>query len=579
MSNPGGMRAEPPPGRSGNKGPSMRQRLLGAAVCWLALVAAAAADDQSMLRAREAGAAMARANVDQAISLYTQALADKTLPNDRRAVILSDRGVAHARRQSPKDAIEDFNRAIQLYPEYAAVYNNRGTVLLGIGAVREAMKDFERALVLAPGYAAAFSNRAGAHMRLGEIDQAVADYTKAIALVPGNPAAFTGRGRAHIAALRPQSAIRDFTRAVALDARFSSAYRGRAEAKMAAEAYDDAIEDFSRAIAFESRNANLYLLRGGAYLEAGNAEAAVKDFTTAIEISPQNARAHVARGFAHAKAQAYEAALNDFGRAIELEPRSPKAFAYRAWTYRQQQQPELGLRDVDRALRLDGDSAEAFWARGEIHEAQGRVAQAIADLRKAVALDPEIKEAGRALARLGVNVKAPEGEVADAGRDGWRVFRKGRQYVARNDRHARLEIDIEMLGKGSPRILEWDVKQAPLAGIGVMRFYAGTVDGPQGPEDIEQIAIADLQTNKVIGVEMHRRGDRIATLTWGDGKVSVASADGTRDELVLREAKPKEPPAPPPKRYAGDRQGPSWPPWGGGGGRKPKSLFDLIFGN
>ena len=90
----------------------MRQRLLGAAVCWLALVAAAAADDQSMLRAREAGAAMARANVDQAISLYTQALADKTLPNDRRAVILSDRCVAHARRQSPKDAIEDFNRAL-----------------------------------------------------------------------------------------------------------------------------------------------------------------------------------------------------------------------------------------------------------------------------------------------------------------------------------------------------------------------------------------------------------------------------------------------------------------------------------
>ena len=145
----------------------MGRQLFGALMLWLVLQPASAADDQSALRAREAGAALARGNVDQAIALYTEALADKTLPNERRAVILTDRGVAHARRQSPKDAIEDFNRAIQLYPEYAAVYNNRGTVLLGVGAVREAIKDFDRALVLAPGYAAAFSNRAGAHDAAG----------------------------------------------------------------------------------------------------------------------------------------------------------------------------------------------------------------------------------------------------------------------------------------------------------------------------------------------------------------------------------------------------------------------------
>ena len=113
----------------------MRRPLLGALVLWLVLAPASAADDQSTLRAREAGAALARANVDQAIALYTEALADKALPNERRAIIMTDRGVAHARRQSPKDAIDDFNRAIQLYPEYAAVYNNRGNVLLGVSAL------------------------------------------------------------------------------------------------------------------------------------------------------------------------------------------------------------------------------------------------------------------------------------------------------------------------------------------------------------------------------------------------------------------------------------------------------------
>src|SRR6185295_6739121 len=108
-------------------------------------------------------------------------------------------------------------------------------------------------------------------------------------------------------------------------------------------------------------------------------------------------------------------------------------FAYRAWTYRQQQQPELGLKDVDRALRLDANSAEAYWARGEINEAQGRSQLAIADLTKALGLDPNLKDATRALARLGAGVSVVESEVADAGLDGWRVFKKGAQYVATSE--------------------------------------------------------------------------------------------------------------------------------------------------
>ena len=541
----------------------------------LAGTPAAAAEDSA--KVRDAGAALARGNLDQAVALYSEALQDKTLPNERRAILLSDRGVAYARLQNPKEAIEDFNRAIQLFPEYAALYNNRGNVLLGIGAVREAMKDFDRALLLAPGYAAAYSNRAGAALRLGDIDQALADYSKAIRLSPGSAAVFTGRGRAHLAAGRPHAAIRDFTRAVSFDARFGAAYRSRAEAKMMIERYDEAIEDFSRAIAFETRNAELYILRGSAYLAADNAASAVKDFSTAIELNPRSARAYAERGFAYAKAQAYDDALNDLGRAIELEPRSPKAFAYRAWTYRQQQ-PELGLKDVERALKLDAASAEAYWARAEIEELRGQTALAIADASKALELDPRLKEARTALQRMGANPLAGEEEVADAGLDRWRVFTKWPQYVATNDQYPRLKVDIEMLGSGRPRILEWEVKTAPYAGIGVLRFHAGVPEGPRGPEEVEQVAIIDLQANAVLAVETQRRGTKLAQLTWDAGKLVLASADGTTEEVALRSEKPKE--AAPPKRVASDKE--AWSPWGSvwdSGKKRPKTLFELLFGN
>ena len=551
---------------------------IAAALAMLLSASFAGADDANVLKAREAGVALARGQADEAIALYTEALDDKTLPNDRRAILLTDRGVARARKQNPREAIEDFNRAIELYPEYAPVYNNRGNVLLAIGAVREAIKDFDRAIVLAPGYAAAFSNRAGAHARLAQPEPAFLDYSRAISLVPGNAAALTGRGRVHLEAFRPQAAIRDLSRAVTADARFSAAYRSRAEAKMQLEKYDEAIEDFSRAVAFESRSAELYVLRGEAYLESGNAPAAVRDFTTAIELSPRNAWAYTMRGFASVKAEGVsEEALNDFGRAIELDARSPKAFAYRAWAYRKQQQPELALKDAERALKLDPNSAEAYWARGEIQEYQGRTAAAVQDLRKALSLDPQLKEPVRALERLGIEMRTTVAEVPGAGLDGWRVSTRGRQFVATHSQY-RIPVDIEMMGKGEPRILEWDVKPAPFAGIGVLRFHVGTIESPRGNEEVEQIAIVDVQAGTVAAYETQRRGTKVARLTWDDGMLDIVSADGVKQELQLRQPKARETPvaAQPPKRVAEPRNPPAW---SDGRRGRPKTLFEMIFGN
>jgi tetratricopeptide (TPR) repeat protein len=554
-------------------------------VVWiLAGLSVVAADERLLLKAREAGLALARGEIDQAITLYTEVLADKTLSNDRRALTLVDRGVAHARRQSPRDAIEDFNQAIQLYPEYAAVYNNRGSVLLSIGAAREAIKDFDRAVVLAPGYTAAYTNRAGAHTKLGQFEAAIADYSKAIALVPTSAAALTGRARVHLDAYRPQAAIRDSTRAVNADARFSAAYRARAEAKLSLGKVDEAIEDLSRAVAFEVRSGELYQLRGEAYLQSQSLAAAVKDFTTAIELNPRNTWTYIVRGYAHAKLGTFEDALNDFARAIELDQRSAKPFAYRAWTYAKQHQLEAAQKDVDRALKLDPNSAEAYWARAELRQVQSQQAAAIQDLQKAVSLDPTLREPVRVLEWLGVNQpKAESVELTGAGRDGWRLFSRGKQYIASHDQYARVKVDVEMIGAGEPRILEWQTQKDQFSGIGLLRFQVGTVTTARGPEEIEQIAIVDTANGTVAGYETARRGSKTADLTWDDGLLTVLSADGTRESYQLRPStRVKDIPVAaqqPPKRVAKDDRKPAWTPWGENRRGKPKSLFELLFGN
>jgi hypothetical protein len=131
-------------------------------------------------------------------------------------------------------------------------------------------------------------------------------------------------------------------------------------------------------------------------------------------------------------------------------------------------------------------------------------------------------------------------------------------------------------------LLEWEIKPPPLLGIATLRFKGGVTPGPQGPEEVEQVAILDLDANSVIAIEPHREGTKVANWTWQDDRVVVASVDGATDEFILRAARPV---AANNQRYA-PTDG-AWSPFGqldsqydrGERRHRPRTIFQLLFGN
>lgn len=545
---------------------------------------------------KQGASALVRGDTGQAIAHYTSALADQSLPNDRRAMLLNDRAVARARLGQTKEAFDDFNQAVKLFPEYAALYNNRGNLLLALGLAKEALKDFDRALLLAPGYAAAYNNRAGARMKVGETATAIADYTQAVRLLPSGAAPLSGRGLAHLELGRPHAAIRDFSRAVNSDASFGAGYRNRAVAKLAVGHYEEAIEDLSRAVAFDAKNDDIYALRGHAYLVTGNYEAAIKDFSFAIELKPNDAKLYAERGLAHGRNGNREEALADLGFAIEKDPRSATAFAYRAFVYKEAEQADVGMKDIATAQKLAPDAAEVLWAKAEVESALGQKDQAIADLKRALLLDPGLKFAADALERLdGDQTEAEEKVVADLGHAGWKVVIRGQRYFAVHPSYRKLSVPLEMAGEGQPKLLAFEQREAPLKDIAVLTFSGGSVKGTAGDEPTEFAAILNLATKTVIAIEPQKQGAKVSNWTWGEDKVTVASVDGVTDEFVLRNDKrPAVAVAPSPRRrfssaHDDQMQPQPWEvPWGTPPPRqrrdarpvqrkKPKTLFELLF--
>jgi tetratricopeptide (TPR) repeat protein len=573
----------------------LRTLLAALALILTAAAAAAAPGDAGMAKAKEAAIALQRGQADQAVLLYTAALEDQTLSNDRRASLFNDRGVAYARLNKLRAAIDDFNQSVQLSPEGASAYNNRGNVLLALGLAGEAEKDFNRALTLAPGFAAAYVNRANARALAGEHAGAVRDFTHATRLAPKNPAAFGGLARLHLRQDRPHAAIRDLNRAVGNDTRYGPGYRMRAEAQALIGRFEEAIADLSRAITFDGLNGDLHIARGYAHLATRNAPAAVKDFQRGAELTPKSSAAIEGLALAQARTGNFDAALDSLSKALEIEPRSAQAYAYRAIVYKLMGQGDLGQRDLDRALRLDASRPEVLWAKGELLELAGQREEAVAALRAALAERPHLRDAAQALERLGADV-AIDAEIKELAFGRWRVFvRQGRHYTTNAD-HPRLSVPLEMMSQGAPRLVEFEVKGGAQAGIAILRFIAGHADARTGTEEVEHGAVLDLQARTVLAVETMRQGSKAASWTWGEDKLVVTGLDGFKQEYAFKSPKAREVAAEKeaePARQAKARPRPSssgqaWVPWGDGWGssskgsgqrRQPKTLFELLFSN
>jgi tetratricopeptide (TPR) repeat protein len=84
------------------------------------------------------------------------------------------------------EAFYYFDKGIEVEPDYATVYHNKGWLLNNIGRHSEAVTYFKKALELEPARAVTYDNLADALVNLGDYQSARAAYRKVLELLkPG----------------------------------------------------------------------------------------------------------------------------------------------------------------------------------------------------------------------------------------------------------------------------------------------------------------------------------------------------------------------------------------------------------
>jgi tetratricopeptide (TPR) repeat protein len=267
-------------------------------------------------------------NADLALDYCSRAIQSQHAHPKVLAVLLTARGTRYADRGEYDRAMQDFDHAIRLDPDFALAFNNRGHVYTGKSDYDRAIQDFDQAIRLDADFALAFTNRGNAYSAKGEYDRALQDYSHAIRLKPGDVLPLYNRGNVFVLKGEYDQAIQDYDAAIRLQADDVDAIHNRGEAYRRKGAHDRAIQDFDQAIRLRPDLAPAFSNRGHAYVGKGEYDRAIQDFDVAIRLRPNDELMARSRAMTLALQEGVQAmakdrfqdAITHLQRAIEANP-------------------------------------------------------------------------------------------------------------------------------------------------------------------------------------------------------------------------------------------------------------------
>ncbi len=143
-------------------------------------------------------------------TLWTCTLActtDNDIAQDNLGIVLMQKGRIDA-------AINCFQQALQIRPDFAEARNNLGNALLQTGRVDAAITCFQEALQIRPDFAEAHDNLGNALLQTGKVDEAIAHCQRALQIKPDDAEACVNLGNALLRKGRVDDAIAQYQKAL-----------------------------------------------------------------------------------------------------------------------------------------------------------------------------------------------------------------------------------------------------------------------------------------------------------------------------------------------------------------------------
>jgi len=151
-------------------------------------------------------------------------------------------------------ALSDYNKSIEINPNYSDTYYNRGILKKVLKDYQGALDDYNKAIELDP-ESRAYRYRGGIKQILNDYQGALDDYTIDIEKFSNNWVGYNNRGQLKFELKDYQGALEDFNKSIKINPRiFRKSLLGRGDSKLKLDDFKGAIVDYNKVIELDPKN-------------------------------------------------------------------------------------------------------------------------------------------------------------------------------------------------------------------------------------------------------------------------------------------------------------------------------------
>jgi tetratricopeptide (TPR) repeat protein len=191
------------------------------------------------------------------------------------------------------EAIEHYQQALRIRPNYAEADNNLGLALMQLGRNAEAIGHFEHAVQVSPDFDEPYNNLGLALSNAGRQAEAIEVYKVALEKRLDDPVALNNLGIALAMAGRPAEAIEPLERALRKNPDYAEAHNSLGIAFARCGETQRGIEHFLQAIKLNPGYANAHKNLGGVLAGAGDVVGATAHLEEALRLQPDFFQAYI----------------------------------------------------------------------------------------------------------------------------------------------------------------------------------------------------------------------------------------------------------------------------------------------
>ena len=234
-------------------------------------------------------------------------------------------GVELKNRGQIPEAIEQYQQALQIKPDFAEAHYNLGNILLDLGQVPEAIRHYEQALQSNPVYPEAHYNLGVALERVGRIQEAIGHYQQALLIKPDYAEAHYNLGNILFGLGKTSEAIAHYEQALRIDPAYAEAHCNLGNALLRAGDTDNAIRHYEQALRLRPDYVDAHNNLASVLMQEGKIEEAIGHWEKAVRIRPDFAEAHYNLGIALEQAGRRQEAITHYEEALKINPHYTEA--------------------------------------------------------------------------------------------------------------------------------------------------------------------------------------------------------------------------------------------------------------